>query len=322
MRTTSATNPVGARRAAPRNPRRSFLRKSARALTAIAVLLLFVASPTEPIAVEPGTQGAILATWNVTRLGQGQKKEYSALGEIVRRGSFDFLALQEAMTDEGVEAFRVSIEAATDERWASMSSHAIGRTSYKEMYAFLWNAEVIEYVDGAVVFRDVTDRFAREPYSARFRVRDSELTFIAATVHILHGDTVSDRTPEIEALAEYWSWLREVYAEDTDRILLMGDFNLAPHRPEWAALRTLAEPLVVSGATTLSSIDGRFANLYDNVWVPIGRDLPIVASGIFEFPAVLGLTHEDARRHVSDHAPVWLSLNPSTESAPAAVTVR
>jgi len=256
------------------------------------------------------------------RLGHGQQKDYSALGDIVRKGSFDFIALQEAMTDEGVDAFRASIEAATGARWASMFSHAIGRASYKEMYAFLWNAEVIEYVDGAVVYLDVTDRFAREPYSARFRVRDSELTFIAATVHIVYGDSVSERTPEIEALAEYWSWLREVYAEDADRIVLMGDFNLPPHRPEWAALRTVAEPLVVSGATTLSTIDGRFASLYDNVWVPIGRDLPIVASGIFQFPAVLGLTHEDARRHVSDHAPVWLRLKPATEFVPAAVTRR
>jgi endonuclease/exonuclease/phosphatase family metal-dependent hydrolase len=256
------------------------------------------------------------------RLGHGQQKDYSALGDIVRRGSFDFLALQEAMTDEGVETFRVSIEAATGERWVSMSSHAIGRASYKEMYAFLWNAEVLEYVDGAVVYLDATDRFAREPYSARFRVRGSELMFVAATVHILHGDTVSDRTPEIEALAEYWSWLREVYPDDADRILLMGDFNLAPHRPEWAALRTVAEPLVVSGATTLSSTEGRFANLYDNVWVPIRRDPSIVASGILEFPAVLGLTHEEARRHVSDHAPVWLRLKPSTQLVPATVTMR
>jgi len=257
---------------------------------------------------------ATLASWNIRHLGHGEHKHYAALGEVVERAGFDFLAVQEAMTEEGVERLRSAIEAATGADWELLVSHDLGRGAYKERYAFLWNRSVVEYVDGAVVYLDITDRFAREPFSARFRLRDVGMTFVAATVHILHGRGVADRTPEIDALGAYWRWLEEIYPEDAARVLLMGDFNLAPHHPAWAALRTAAEPLIVDGATTLSSVDGRFANLYDNIWIPAAHELPIASSGTFEFPVRLGVTHEHARRHISDHAPVWVRLGaPSPE---------
>ncbi len=259
---------------------------------------------------------ATLASWNVRHLGHGQHKDYSLLADVVRRGGFDFLAVQEVMTDDGIAQLRAALEKATGTAWQAISSHGIGRGPYKEMYAFVWDSEAIEYVDGAVVYLDVTDRFAREPYSARFRVRDSGITFVAATVHILHGRRVADRTPEAQALAEYWRWLEEVYAADAARILLMGDFNLRPSHPAWAALRAHAEPLIVHGATTLSSVDGRFANLYDNIFVPLEHDLAIVDAGIFEFPAALGLTHDEARRRVSDHAPVRVTLDGAQRKGP------
>jgi endonuclease/exonuclease/phosphatase family metal-dependent hydrolase len=251
------------------------------------------------------------------RLGHGKQKDFVALGEVVRKASFDFLALQEVMTEEGLEQLRTSVETATNARWEAMASHAIGSDSHKEMYAFLWNPAVVEYVDGAVVYLDFADRFAREPYSARFRIRDSGLIFVAANAHIVHGDTQSVRTAEIEALVEYWQWLRQdAYPQDAERILLMGDFNVKPSHPAWAPMRVVAKPLISEGATTLSTKEGVYANLYDNVWMPIDGDLPVAARGIFEFPAALGWTHEAARRRVSDHAPVWLKLDRAAESGP------
>lgn len=271
----------------------------------VVVLLAAVAALVAPLPAELAT----LASWNIRHLGHGEHKSFPLLGEVVRVGEFDFLAVQEAMTDDGIEKLRAAIEHATGTRWEAMSSHVLGRGAYKEKYAFLWNDDVIEYVDGAVVYLDVTDRFAREPYSARFRIRESGLTFVAATVHILHGRRESDRTPETVALAEYWRWLEEVYADDATRLLLFGDFNLRPTHPAWAALRLHAEPVIVRGATTLAAIDGRYANLYDNIFVPLERTVQVIAAGILEFPAVLGLTHEDARLRVSDHAPVFITID-------------
>jgi endonuclease/exonuclease/phosphatase family metal-dependent hydrolase len=294
------------------------LKRRARAAIIVAVLLALtallslctstvVACP----AVEARAGAATLATWNIRHLGHGKQKDFEALGRIVREASFDFLALQEVMTEQGLAGLRESVETATGACWETSLSHAVGSDARKEMYAFLWNPAVIEYVDGAVVYTDSADQFVREPYSARFRIRHSGLTFVAANVHVLHGDKQSERTPEIKALAEYWDWLqRDVYPADAERILLMGDFNLKPSHPAWALLRAVAEPLITEGETTLSSKDGEYANLYDNVWIPSDNDLSITDRGIFKFPATLGLTHEQSRKHVSDHAPVWLKLDP------------
>ena len=42
--------------------------------------------------------------------------------------------------------------------------------------------------------------------------------------------------------------------------------------------------------------------------------MPIAAAGIFKFPDELGITHEVARGTVSDHAPVWMNLDPDVTS--------
>ncbi len=185
-----------------------------------------------------------IASWNIQNLGWGEQKSYPALGLI--GAHFDFIAVQEAMTREGLERFKEALEAHTGEPWEKIYSHLIGRGTYKEKYAFVWRSSAIEYIDGAVVYLDTTDRFAREPFSARFRARGNGTEFVAATVHILYGRSVSDRTPEIETLREYWDWLGETF-KGSERILL-GDFNLPPQHPAWAPMREVARPLITDGA--------------------------------------------------------------------------
>lgn len=247
-----------------------------------------------------------VASWNIERLGHGNQKSYPALAQVV--GQFDFVAVQEVMTREGLERLKQAVEQHTGEAWGMMYSHLIGRGSYKEKYAFLWRTGKVEYVDGAVVYLDRGDLFAREPYSARFRSRDSGKEFVAATVHVLYGKSKADREPEIRALRDYWIWLSEVYA-GTPTMFLMGDFNMAPSEAAWGPMKTVAWPVITKGASTLSSHDGRFANLYDNIWVPRTPAPAIKEAGVYPYPKVLGWSHEKARKHVSDHAPVYLVLN-------------
>ena len=253
-----------------------------------------------------------IASWNIQNLGWGQNKSYPALARVASQ--FDILAIQELMNVEAIETLRDRLSDKTGVEWQTLYSHRIGRSSYREKYAFLWRSDMVEYIDGAVVYLDNADLFAREPFSARFAARASGEDFVLATVHITYGRRVSDRTPEIQALAEYWRWLAEVYPETSTRRILLGDFNLRPSHPAWAALNELARPLIIEGATTLSSHDRRYANLYDNIWLPHDSELNIRHAGILEFPVLLTDTsgrhwsHEKARRHVSDHAPVYLLL--------------
>ncbi len=245
-----------------------------------------------------------VASWNIKRLGHGNQQSYPALAAVASKA--DLLAVQEVMTEAGIARLVTELEKHTGEDWGVLVSHAIGSSSYKEMYAFAWRESAVSYVDGAVVYLDREDRFIREPFSARFQSRRDGSQLALATVHILYGDGIADRTPEIRELANYWEWLGEIY-EGTP-VMLVGDFNLPPNNPAWEPLKKLARPLLTRGASTLSSKPGRYANLYDNIFVERNSRLKLGQAGVIDYPKMIGWSHEKSRKHVSDHAPVYVEL--------------
>ncbi|MFC3292103.1 exonuclease/endonuclease/phosphatase family protein [Modicisalibacter luteus] len=125
------------------------------------------------------------------------------------------------------------------------------------------------------------------------RISSVMVSSAIATVHILYGDGRANRTPEVRELASIWRWMAEVYP-GTPR-LTAGDHNLQPTDPAWQPLRDAgAIPSVTAGATTLSSHDGEYANLYDNFWYD-PSELNVSGSGIVRYPELLGLSHQQAR---------------------------
>ncbi|MCL7942270.1 helix-hairpin-helix domain-containing protein [Halomonas sp. ATCH28] len=252
----------------------------------------------------PALSDIVIGSWNIQNLGWNNNKRFDKVAHVANH--FDFLAIQELMNVAALERLEKKVESISDEPWSSIASNAVGRSSYREHYAFLWRDSAVEYVDGAVVFFDGDDTFAREPYSAKFRSLRSRQDFVVANIHVVYGSSVTDRIPEITALADYWEWLGETYP-NTPR-LLMGDFNLHPHHDAWDPLRTHgAIPAITQGSTTLSLSDGHYTNLYDNMWKIRGR-LQVSERGVIEFPGLFNIDHMRAREVVSDHAPIYLSL--------------
>lgn len=246
----------------------------------------------------------VVGSWNMKRLGHGSQQSFPALATVASR--IDLLAVQEVMNEQGLAKLETALEKQTGESWSTLASHAIGSNSYKELYAFVWRDKAVAYEDGAVVYLDRGNRFIREPFSAKFKSLHDGSELALATVHILYGDGVSDRTPEIRALADYWTWMAEVYP-DTPQ-MLVGDFNLPPSDPAWAPLKQQAKPLISRGATTLSGRDGKYANLYDNIWISKSSSLKVASAGVIDYPKLLGWSHEKSRSHISDHAPVYAVL--------------
>lgn len=270
-------------------------------LTRSVLLPLLIAFSFGPVA----SADTRVASWNIRNLGWDNGKDYAALAEVGR--TFDLISVQEVMSEEGIIRFEAALEARTGADWDRLCSHLIGRGSYREMYCFTWRADAVSWVEGAVVYTDDRDLFAREPFSAVFETYD-RVRFVATGVHSIYGDSVDVREAEARALRAYHDWLRASFPGLP--VLLMGDFNLAPTNPAWAPMGEVAYPLIQEGATTISSVDGRFANLYDNVWVDAGVALPITEYGRVEFPhLILGITHEEARDRVSDHIPVYVTLS-------------
>ncbi|MEP3669903.1 MAG: endonuclease/exonuclease/phosphatase family protein [Roseibium sp.] len=270
-------------------------------------LKAFVAAAVMLTAV-PAVAETYVASWNIRNLGWDNDKDFAALAEI--GGAFDFIAVQEVMSEEGLEDFVDALETRTGSDWTSMASHAIGRGSYKEHYAFVWKDAKVTWLDGAAVYLDDRDIFSREPYSARFRTHDG-VDFLVGTAHLIYGDTVEGREAEARALAGYRDWLYENFPGTP--LFIMGDFNLTPDNGAWGPLSSSMRPLLRDGGTTLSKRDGQYANLYDNIWVQSEVALPISGWGIMKFPERLGVSHEIARASISDHAPVWVSLDASVD---------
>jgi endonuclease/exonuclease/phosphatase family metal-dependent hydrolase len=252
----------------------------------------------------------VLCSWNLKRLGHGETS-YRVMSRVA--SLCDFVAVQEVMNEAALQRLQQSL-GQWGGTWSSMASHAIGRGTYKEMYGFLWREEAIEYLDGAAVFLDSADTFAREPYSARFKTANGTRV-VVANVHVLYGKNEDDRAPEVKALAEYWKWLREVYGRDAKNIAMFGDFNTKPTEAVWAPLKAMAKPSITSGASTLGLTTGRYANLYDNIWVDLQSELGVRSSGVIPYPQLFnaknreGLDHKRAREFVSDHAPVFISID-------------
>lgn len=261
--------------------------------------VLIVAAPTLVQA------DVLIGSWNIRHLGWNNDKAMPQVAHVANH--FDFLAIQELMDTSALARLEQEVEALSGETWSSMASRDLGRSSYTEHYAFLWRESEVTYADGAVVFLDSGDVYSREPYSARFRDVETDDLFAVGTVHVVYGDGVSDRLPEIEALADYWTWLDET-AKGTPR-LLMGDFNLPPDHAGWGQLRELgAEPAITDGRSTLATTAGEYANLYDNIWFE-GGDLELSDRGILLFPDLVAMDHIEARERISDHAPVYVGIN-------------
>lgn len=246
----------------------------------------------------------VIGSWNILRFGHGDKKNMEAVTTVAAR--FDLLAIQELMRPEVLSDLEKALETFTRESWSSMASDSIGRGSYKESYGFIWRDSAVHWIDGAVVYTDSSDVFEREPFSARFESHDG-FRFVLGTAHLIYGKTVKGREQEAQALAEYRDWL--VSISEGSPVFISGDFNLPPTNAAWNYLGQNAHPLITEGATTLSSHNGRFANLYDNIWAPSGIPLPIFDTGILDFPRLLGIDHVTACETISDHAPVYMVLD-------------
>lgn len=249
--------------------------------------------------------GLYIGSWNTKHLGWAdEKRDWGRTVGVV--AAYDFIALQEVHSPEVVSKLEVMLEKRTKMEWTSITSDSgVGRTRYKEQYAFLWRSDAVAYLGGAVTYLDPGDKFEREPFAANFGSRDGRYEWTAATVHIIYGKDKSAREDEVEELKNYVVWLRETINEGRP-LLLMGDFNLAPSNPAWDKLDNLLYPLIVDGATTLAIRNGAYSSLYDNILVD--GTLPVAGVFIDKYPLRLNVAHEVARDTISDHAPVGLVL--------------
>lgn len=263
--------------------------------------------PTRPPAHEPPSTADArpaaahvrVATWNIKRLGHGDKR----LDLVAHAfGAFDVVAVQELMNTEVVDALLAHLPG-----WrATATSRPLGRSRYAEHYAVFYRAATVELTSERIV-DDPTDAFARDPYVACFAA--SATDFCVVTIHVVYGKTVAPRDAEIAALGDTVAAARAATAEKD--WIVVGDFNRSGTRPGWTTLLDAGWRFTLGDGTVPTTIGKTgYRNPYDHILVDPShtatageaRAVDIVAELCAGDFALCAAT-------VSDHTAVTLTLD-------------
>jgi len=115
-----------------------------------------------------------IATFNIQRFGEKKSGNADVMRIIALIVSnFDLVAIQEVQSPQAMPVARlVDLINRSGGRYDASVSEPIGRTTYREQYAFVWDATRIRMIpDSGYVVRDDSDRMHRPPMVASFETR-------------------------------------------------------------------------------------------------------------------------------------------------------
>ncbi len=224
------------------------------------------------------------------------------LAGIIR--SYDIVAVQEIRDRSGTALPALIEEVNADgTEYAYIVSERLGRTTSREQYAYIYNNETIELLDGGHTCPepDGTDPFHREPYITSFRVRDGTFD---ATLITVHTDP-DEATEEINALHDVVRYAQAAYPGERDFIVL-GDLNADGSYFDEDSFSTMSGGDYVwlisnSVDTTTKATD----YTYDRIIItsPAVSDFTGDA-GVYRYDIIYGLNGSGTTA-VSDHYPVY-----------------
>ncbi len=285
-------------------------------------------------------KNVLIASWNIRAFG-GLTEEWEAddndspkrdlhsllaIAEIVKR--FDIIALQEVKGD--LKALRHLLKVLGDNYSFILTDVCGGAEGNDERLAFLFDSrkvklsglacelvvpnEEIENIKPGAFGR----QFVRTPYAVGFKAGGK--TFVLITLHVLYGKKVSDRTPELKAIAEWlFNWSKDMNAFDQS-LLTLGDFNIDRKDDE------RYKAFVSTGLKVPEDLTDIRRTVYDNstkyydqiAWFENEQNvsqlsIKYLRGGTFNFgPHVLkdrGLTSGQLSWRISDHLPLWAEFS-------------
>jgi endonuclease/exonuclease/phosphatase family metal-dependent hydrolase len=206
---------------------------SKRTLPLLVVLLLAVAayytytqlSPTPP-EEEDGdvveVESIRIAAFNVQVFGKTKREKEDVMGylALIAR-EFDVVLIQEIRDASGETApsYLALINQAGGPAYAYVESPRLGRTTSKEAYAYFYNTESVELIEGSErVYNDTGDVFEREPFIAGFRSGGFDFTLVG--IHTKPDDAYN----EIGNLTLVVQSILDGDPQEGD-VIVLGDFN-------------------------------------------------------------------------------------------------
>jgi len=206
---------------------------SKRTLPLLVVLLLAVASyyaftqmsPTPPEEEDGDVvegESIRIAAFNVQVFGKTKREKEDVMGylALIAR-EFDVVLIQEIRDASGETApsYLALINQAGGPAYAYVESPRLGRTTSKEAYAYFYNTESVELIEGSErVYNDTGDVFEREPFIAGFRSGGFDFTLVG--IHTKPDDAYN----EIGNLTLVVQSILDGDPQEGD-VIVLGDFN-------------------------------------------------------------------------------------------------
>lgn len=256
-----------------------------------------------------------IATFNIEVFGvkkasDPEVMQYLAL--ILRQ--FDVIAVQEIRSMERAPVDQLlELVNSSGERYQVVLSERLGRTDSKEQYAYFWNTQRVELIEGsAYLVNDSADYMHREPFVASFRALKAgaagaqPVSFTMINVH-----TDPDETDqELNVLDDVFRSVR-AYEFSEDDFILLGDLNVE--------VEELGELGQIQGIESVNREKTNTAGsrCIDHILVDRAATTELRSAGVINYERDLQMTREQADR-ISDHRCVWAVLD-SSEHAPRGV---
>ncbi len=257
---------------------------------------------------------AKIAAFNIQVFGRTKRQKedvMAVLTRIVRE--FDVVLVQEIRdsSEQTAPYFLERINEMEGPNYNYVRSERLGRTTSKEAYAYFYNTETVEFIQGSdYVFDDVNDVFEREPYIASFRSGNFDFTLVG--VHTKPDDAYY----EISNLTLVVSSIREAKPNERD-IIVMGDLNAdGTYFDEDDVSCPFKAPefywLITNDMDTMVKTD----YTYDRIVVlntTLNFEYVADTASVFYFDQEYGIYNATFIGEISDHYPVFAEYKTNLE---------
>ncbi|GIX43793.1 MAG: deoxyribonuclease I [Candidatus Hydrogenedentota bacterium] len=260
-----------------------------------------------------------VVSWNLRREGYSGETNYTGDAQQIwnQFGSSstspngcDVVFCQEVMYESAAQGIASALTSISGVTWTYAVTPALGRTTYKEMYAVIYRTDNVQLLSNTV-WNDVGDKFEREPQIVKLRDKRTNADFTFINWHTIWG-TTTERQAEIAEIANVFKSVQNSDSSDQD-VILLGDHNCEATSTWWANLTntSVISPQVsykVNDLTTINS-SGSYVSPYDHFWFQASYVTEYSSSGRDYIANTLNFY-----TNLSDHAPIWLKLYSSSDT--------
>jgi endonuclease/exonuclease/phosphatase family metal-dependent hydrolase len=252
------------------------------------------------------TETVKIAAFNIQIFGKTKSEKedvMNALTKIVRE--FDIVLIQEIRdaSEQTIPSFVEKINQMEGTDYSFIRSERLGRTSSKEAYAYVYNTETVQFIQGSdYVYTDVNDVFEREPYIASFK--SGNFDFVLVGIHTKPEDAYN----EIGNLSIVVSSILAANPNEKD-VIAMGDFNAdGSYFDEDDTSNPFKTSeykwIITNDMDTMVKTD----YTYDRIVVldtTFNYEYDAGTAQVFYFDQVYGLNNQTFVGEISDHYPVF-----------------